>query len=96
MYVADDETLAYAEGTGQKTFRNLQENPKVAVLVVDLEKSDGYQIKGTAEVLTSGNLFEKIARRSEERKKPRPKYVVKIKVEEIYSIRAGMTAEKIA
>ncbi len=96
MYVADDETLAYAEGTGQKTFRNLQENPKVAVLVVDREKSDGYQIKGTAEVLTSGDLFEKVARRSEERKRPRPKYVVKIKVEEIYSIRAGMTAEKIA
>jgi len=85
MHVVDDETLAYSESTGEKTLRNLQENPKVAVLVVDPEKGRSCQVKGTVELLTSGNLFEKVAKRQEERKRSRPKYVVKIQIEEIYS-----------
>jgi len=59
MYVFDDETLAYSEGTGQKTLKNLQQNPKVAVMVVDREKTDGYQVKGTAELLSSGISLNK-------------------------------------
>jgi len=96
MYVFDDETLAYSEGTGEKTLRNLQQNPKVAVMVVDREKTDGYQIKGTAELLTSGDFFEKVAKKQEERKRPRPKSVVKVRIEEIYSVKPGMTGKKIA
>ncbi len=96
MYVVDDETLAYSEGMGEKTFRNLKENPKVAVMVVDREKADGYQVKGMAELLTSGDLFEQVAKKQEERKRPRPKQVVKIRIEEIYSVKPGMTAKKIA
>ena len=96
MYVVDDETLAYSEGTGQKTLRNLKENPKVAVMVIDRDKADGYQVKGIAELLTSGDFFEKVAGRQEERKRPRPKHVVKIRVEEVYSVKPGMTAKKIA
>jgi len=96
MYVVDDETLAYSEGTGQKTLRNLKENPKVAVMVIDRDKADGYQVKGIAELLTSGDFFEKVARRQEERKRPRPKHVIKIRVEEVYSVKPGMTAKKIA
>ena len=86
MHVVDDKTLAYSESTGQKTFKNLKDNPKVAVLVVDREKGEGYQIKGTAELLTSGDFFERVARRQEERKRPRPKHVVKIRIEETYSV----------
>lgn len=86
VYIIDDETIVYSEGTGEKTLKNLQENPKVAIMVVDREKGDGYQVKGTAELLDSGELFERAARRQEERKRPRPKYAVKIGVEEIYSV----------
>ena len=96
MHVIDDETLAYSEATCGKTLRNIQENPKVTVMVVDREKSDGYQVKGRAELLTSGALFEQAARRQEERKRPGPKYAVKIRVEEVYSVKSGMTAKKIA
>ena len=95
LHVVDDGTLAYAEAMGEKTLRNLQENPKVAVMVVDREKMDGYQVKGTAELLTSGDLFEQVARRQEERKRPRPRQVVRIKAEEIYSVKPGLTAQKI-
>ena len=95
MYVFDDETLVYAEGTGEKTLRNIQQNPKVAVMVVEREKTDGYQVKGTAELLNSGDFFEQVAKRQEQRKRPRPKNVVKIRIEEIYSVKPGMTAKKI-
>jgi len=91
MYLVDDETIAYSEVTCEKTLRNIQENPKVAVLVVDREKAYVCQVKGTAELLTSGAFFERVARRQEEEKKRprRPKYVVKIRVEEIY-VKPGM------
>jgi predicted pyridoxine 5'-phosphate oxidase superfamily flavin-nucleotide-binding protein len=96
LHVVDDETLCYSEGTGEKTFRNLKENPRVSVLLVDREQGDGYQIKGGAELLTSGSLFEREARAQEERKRPRPKTIVKISIEEIYSVKPGMTAKKLA
>ena len=96
LFVVDDGTLAYSEATGEKTLSNIQENPKVAVVVTDREKLDGYQIKGTAEVLTSGAFFEEVARRQEEKKRRRPKHVVRIRVEEVYSVKPGMTAPKIA
>jgi predicted pyridoxine 5'-phosphate oxidase superfamily flavin-nucleotide-binding protein len=95
VHVIDEDTLAYAEGTGEKTLRNLQQNPKAAVLVVNREKGDGYQIKGKTELLSSGDFFEEVARKQEQRKRPRPKYAVKIKIEEIYSVKPGMTAKKI-
>ena len=95
MEVVDDATLAYAEGTAEKTLRNLRENPNVALVAVDRERHNGFQIKGTAKLLDSGGLFEQIARRSEERGRPRPKYVVEIAVDEIYSVKPGMTAVKI-
>jgi predicted pyridoxine 5'-phosphate oxidase superfamily flavin-nucleotide-binding protein len=96
MYVVDDQTLAYSEGAGQKTLRNLLQNTKVAVMVVDRDVSDGYQCKGTAEMLTTGDLYEQQAKRSESRGRPRPTHVVSIKIEEIYSVKAGLTAKKIA
>ena len=95
VHVIDEETLGYAEGTAEKTLRNLQQNPKAAILVVNREKGDGYQIKGKAELLSTGDFFEQVARIQEQRKRPRPKYAVKIKIEEIYSVKPGMTAKKI-
>ncbi len=86
MHVIDDETLAYSESTGKRTLRNLQENPKVAVLVMDHVKREGFQVKGIAELLTSGDLFQQVARRQEIKKRPQPKLVVRIRVEEIHPI----------
>lgn len=96
MRVLDDETLVFNEGAGEKTYRNLQTNPKVAIIFVDREKVDGYQIKGMAELVTSGDLYDAAIKSAEERKRRAPKTVVKIKINEIYSIRPGSTAQKIA
>lgn len=96
VHVIDDETLCYAESTGEKTLRNLRENPRISVMILDREKSEGYQFKGTAQLSTSGDLFEKVTKRQQERKRGVPKCVVRIKVDEIYSVITGKTAQKIA
>ena len=96
LYVLDNETLLYSEGTGQKTLRNLLEKPNVAILIVDREKLDGYQFKGKAELLTQGPIYDEVSERQKKRGKRAPTYVVKIKLEEIYSVKPGMTAERIA
>jgi predicted pyridoxine 5'-phosphate oxidase superfamily flavin-nucleotide-binding protein len=93
VHVIDDETLAWAEySTSQKTYKNLIENPKIAVILVDREKIDGYQFKGTAEVKTIlSDIYERVIKRQEMRGRPKPEKVIAIKVEEIFSIKPGMT-----
>ena len=67
LHVVDEETLAYSEATVRKTLQNLSENPRVAVLVVDRAQRKGYQLKGRVEILSSGDLFDQVARRKEQR-----------------------------
>ncbi|MDP2718476.1 MAG: pyridoxamine 5'-phosphate oxidase family protein [Dehalococcoidia bacterium] len=86
MFAIDDETIVYSESTAKKTLANLWENPKVCVLAVDRNTAHGYQIKGTAELIPTGDLFDRVARRQEERKKSRPNHVVKITVEDILPV----------
>ena len=86
LHVVDEETLVYSEATVRKTLQNLSENPRVAVLVVDRAQRKGYQLKGRVEILSSGDLFDQVARRQEKRGFSGPKKVIKIKVEETYSV----------
>lgn len=96
LYASDDETLVYSEGAARKTLKNIQENPYIAVLVVDREKLDGYQFKGKAELLTQGPIFDEVSERQKKKGRRPPVNIVKIKVEEIYSVKPGMTAERLA
>lgn len=96
MCVVDDETIAYSEGTRRTTLKNIKENPNVSIIVVDREKLDGYQLKGNAEVVTSGGVYEEVAKRQEARNRPRPEFVVKINVKEVYTLKPGVADHKIA
>ena len=78
VQVIDEERIVFADLFSFKTRDNLQKNPKVAVTVVDLEKHKGYQFKGSAELVDSGPIFDRVV---EQLKKapmqlPNPKYVV--------------------
>jgi hypothetical protein len=84
--VIDDEHVVFADLFSRKTRENLQANPKVAITVADESTFKGYQIKGSAEMLESGPLFEQMA---EELKRapmelPPLQYVVHITVESVY------------
>ncbi|NLE22491.1 MAG: pyridoxamine 5'-phosphate oxidase [Actinobacteria bacterium] len=54
----DDSTLLIADNYMDKGARNLEENPQVAVSVWDTETKQAYQIKGAAEVLRAGPVFD--------------------------------------
>jgi uncharacterized protein len=91
LRVLDDEHLLFADIFSLKTRKNLQENPKVAIMVYDAEARRGYAFKGKAEQVESGPLFEQTV---ESIKKampqlPTPKYVVTVSVESIWDQSAG-------
>jgi predicted pyridoxine 5'-phosphate oxidase superfamily flavin-nucleotide-binding protein len=86
VVVVDDSTLAFGEVTCRQTYKNLQENPKVAIAVIDYEKRAGYRIVGPAELQTEGPLYEKFAQRFAEMKLPRPAAAVLVKVEAVYDL----------
>ena len=58
--VLDESHVAFANIQSPKTVENLQHNPSIEVNVVDPFSRRGYRFKGTAEVISSGNKFEKI------------------------------------
>jgi predicted pyridoxine 5'-phosphate oxidase superfamily flavin-nucleotide-binding protein len=94
--VIDDEHLVFADLFSRKTRENLLKNPKVAVTVIDEKSHKGYQIKGVAELLTAGDLFDQMAAELKKApmKLPPATYVVKITVDSVYDQSVGPEAGK--
>ena len=89
-HVLDDEHIVFYELTGGRTWENLQNNPSVAIAVVDRSKMQGYRFVGKAEFISEGELYEGAKKLAEMLKSPAPpKAAVKVKVEEIYNLGAG-------
>jgi predicted pyridoxine 5'-phosphate oxidase superfamily flavin-nucleotide-binding protein len=87
----DDEHLVFADIYSLKTRKNLQENPKAAVMVYEDGSRRGFMIKGSTEQLSSGPLYDQMV---EGMKKampqlPPPKYVVRVTVESVFDQSAG-------
>ena len=100
--ILDDETILVSDQYFLKTLSNLRENPKVAMSFWELDKGEGYQIKGEATIQTTGKIYEEtvawIRDFSEKIGHPlKSKGAVVIKITEIYSVTPGPTAgQKIA
>ena len=93
--IIDDETILISDQYLNKTRKNIEANPRVAITVWD--EIEGYQIKGTVTIETSGPLFEETARWVKERGKSlnRPlksKGALILKITEIYSVSPGQNA----
>jgi uncharacterized protein len=58
--VWDDDHLVFADVTSPRTIRNLVENPRVEINVVDPLLRKGFRFKGSAEVLRKGPTFEEV------------------------------------
>jgi predicted pyridoxine 5'-phosphate oxidase superfamily flavin-nucleotide-binding protein len=91
LRILDQFHVLFADLYSEKTRRNLLQNNKVAITVVDQASATGYQIKGTAEVIGSGPLFEEteVLLKGAPRELPPLKYVVKIEVEAVYDQSVG-------
>jgi len=96
LKMLDDQHVVFADLFSLKTRDNLRANPKVAVTVADPAVGKGYQLKGTAEIITSGQLFDETAKAIKESPKNLPPihYVVKITVESVYDQSVGLEAGK--
>jgi len=93
--IIDDETILISDQYLNKTRKNIEANPRVAITVWD--EIEGYQIKGTVTIETSGPLFEETARWVKERGKSlnRPlksKGALILKITEIYCVSPGPNA----
>ncbi len=84
--VLDDENLFFAEITGKKTYENLKQNPKVAIAVADRDRTKGYRFVGTAEVMESGPLYDKVKAGVLKMGFPDLKAAVKVHIDEIYNL----------
>jgi uncharacterized protein len=96
LRLLDDKHLVFADIFSLKTRKNLQENPRVAIMVYEDASKRGYIFKGAAELLATGSLYDQTV---ENMKKvmpqlPAPKYVVKVAVESIYDQSAGPNGGK--
>ncbi|GAB4344250.1 MAG: pyridoxamine 5'-phosphate oxidase family protein [Candidatus Abyssubacteria bacterium] len=92
----DDEHLVFADLYSQKTRKNIEENPRVAVSVVNPPAYQGYQFKGTARVVDSGIALERATELVDSvRMDPgKVKYAVVITIEEIYDLAPGPDSGK--
>jgi predicted pyridoxine 5'-phosphate oxidase superfamily flavin-nucleotide-binding protein len=96
VVILDDFTLAFAEATGKQTYKNLIENPKVAVAVYDYENAVGFRFLGTADLERSGELFDRFAQIFAAKNRPHPLAAVRIKLEAIYDVSAQKRGEKVS
>ncbi len=90
--VLDDETLVFNEGVGRTTYQNILDGSLDAVAVVNREIMEGYRFICTPKVLTEGEIFEKSAEMSLKAGMPKPKAVVLLHVNEIYTLKPGPMA----
>ncbi len=92
----DDEHLVFADIFSMKTRKNLQENPKVAIMVYDEASRRGFALKGSVEMVANGPLYDQTVEgiRKAMPQVPAPKYVVKVTVESIFDQSLGPNGGK--
>ncbi len=94
--ILDDQHVIFADLFSLKTRKNLEQNPQVAVTVIDPATAKGYQLKGKAELISSGPIYDDMAAKVKQSSASLPpvSYVVKISVEAIYDQSVGPDAGK--
>ena len=95
--IIDDETILISDQFLNKTLANMKANPHVAVTY--WEGREGYQLKGTVTIETTGKRFEETAQWIEEMSNKagfplKSKGAIILKIEEIYAIAPGPGAGK--
>ncbi len=94
MRLMDEETLLFADLFPGKTSENLKENSNISVAFVKPDTFEGYQVKGRAELLTSGDIYEKTVEAISKAPMdlPKPHAAVVIKVDKVYNLAPGPEA----
>jgi uncharacterized protein len=90
----DDENLYFADIFSKKTRDNLLYNSRVAVGIFDPDKRVAVQVKGVADMIEKGELFDKVSQQIADLQMDLPpiKYVVRIGVQSVWDMTAGPDA----
>jgi len=96
--IIDDETILLSDQFFNKTLENMKVNPKVSVTFWD--GHEGYQLKGTIAIETSGKRYEETAKWIEQLGNAAgfplsSKGIVILKIDEIYGVTPGAGAGKL-
>jgi predicted pyridoxine 5'-phosphate oxidase superfamily flavin-nucleotide-binding protein len=86
----DDSAVLVADNFMDKGAANLDENPHIAVCAWDLDSKRAYQIKGEAEVLRTGRIYEEtVAWVHETKPDTHAKAAVVLHVDHVYVCHSG-------
>ncbi len=95
--IIDAETILISDQYFNKTLANMKANPRVSVMY--WEEREGYQLKGTVTIETSGKRYEDTVRWIDELSAKfglslKSKGTIIFKIEEIYNLAPGPDAGK--
>jgi len=79
--ILDDEHVVFSDGGRMYTLANLRENPRLSAIVYNAETRQGCRLWGTAEIIESGEMFDKMVAEAAARGITL-NHVVKVAVEE--------------
>lgn len=85
LRVLDDEHLVFADVRSPRTIANIRENPQVGIICLNPATRKGCRIWGKAEVISSGELFDKMTKELATRNM-KVNNVVKIAVDEAIAL----------
>jgi predicted pyridoxine 5'-phosphate oxidase superfamily flavin-nucleotide-binding protein len=94
LRVRDEHSLIFNENTGGQTLANIHAGSKVSVAVIDREALDGYRFVGSAHIHESGPAFDDAVAFAQERGLKYPRCAVVIAIDDIYTLKPGVTAGK--
>ena len=91
----DDETIWIADNFMLKSLANLKENPNVAIYLWGPDTGGCFQIKGKADLIDSGEKFEKMRSIVHAAKPGLPaKTLIEVKINEVFQCAPGPGAGK--
>ncbi len=93
----DGKYIVFADLYSHQTRKNLKQNPRIAVTVVNPASYEGYQVKGKAKVIERGKGYESLSHQlsgAGQLNHPNAKYAVKITVSKVINIGYGEKADK--
>lgn len=86
----EEDTILLVDNFMNKTLKNLEENPRIAISVWDMDKKQAYQIKGEANIVRSGKPFDDaLAWVKKAMPQLKPKSAILLKVTNVYNCQPG-------
>jgi len=87
IIMLDESYLAFADIHSPQTVENLKRNPAIEINVVDPFSRRGYRFKGIAEIISTGDKFDKIISHYKETGvKSSIKTIVAVKIEKLSEV----------